>query len=114
MHSIYYNPEKFGLIPVDQIDWSSGCYEFDITAVWKRIVDGQLLYAEDSGCSCPSPFESVGIDDLTACTPQELQAHLEGRNAELLADEWSKDRDRSVQIAEMMKVIFFPRLSGMD
>jgi hypothetical protein len=32
--------------------------------VWKRLSDGQLLYGTDSGCSCPSPFEGQGVDDL--------------------------------------------------
>lgn len=79
MNNVYYNPEKFGLTTVGELDYSSGSYEFDYTAVW---VDDQknLYYADDSGCSCPSPFEGLGLNDLTkANTVQELQGHLRAR-----------------------------------
>jgi len=63
--NIYYDPEKFGLTPIGEIDWLDGSYEFDLTVVWKREFDGRFVYAEDSGCSCPSPFESIGLDAVT-------------------------------------------------
>lgn len=31
--NIYYDPEKFGLTTVGEIDWSTGSYEFDLTVV---------------------------------------------------------------------------------
>lgn len=95
MNDVYYSPEKFGLTPLGDIDFSDGCYQFDLTAVW-RDATGKLLWADDAGCSCPSPFESVGIDDLSTGTPAELQAHLEKRNTE------GYDGDRSDAIAELM------------
>ncbi|GAA0970037.1 hypothetical protein GCM10009555_018260 [Acrocarpospora macrocephala] len=76
--SLYYSPENYGLTTIGEIDWSDGCYQFDYTVIWRN-QDGQLLYGEDTGCSCPSPFEDTGLDDLTACTLPELQAHLEKR-----------------------------------
>jgi len=79
MFNVYYNPDKFGLTPVGEVEWSSGSYEFDMTVVWRK-PDGSLVYGEDSGCSCPSPFEGHGVNDLTSCTPASLQAHLEERN----------------------------------
>lgn len=55
----YYHPEKCGLEKVAELDFSSGCYEFDITAVWVlKDAPGKFYWASDSGCSCPSPFES--------------------------------------------------------
>jgi hypothetical protein len=78
MASVYYDPDKFGLKVLGDIDWSSGLYEFDQTVVWQD-EQGQMYYADDSGCSCPSPFEAMGRDDLTPCTFPELQAHLEKR-----------------------------------
>ena len=36
----------------------AGSYEFDEIRVWQK-ENGELLYAIDSGCSCPSPFEWV-------------------------------------------------------
>lgn len=62
--SIYYNPEKFNLEEVAQHDFSSGSYEFDYRVVWRDKTTGKLYTARDSGCSCPTPFESLRYKDL--------------------------------------------------
>jgi hypothetical protein len=71
----YDAPSKHGLTKVGELDFSSGSYEFDITVVFW---DGkQLLWADDSGCSCPSPFE--GFDDVAAFEhgdSKRLREHL--------------------------------------
>lgn len=100
--NIYYNPEKFGLVPVGEIDWSDGCYQFNLTVIWRRDIDGHLVYAEDAGCSCPSPFEDQGIDDLTTCTAAQLQAHLEERGRD------NYDGDRAAEIADLMARVVSP------
>lgn len=52
----YYHPESLGLTPVSSVDLGE-VYEFDIFVVW---TDGRTLYwADDSGCSCPIPFEDI-------------------------------------------------------
>lgn len=62
--NVYYNPEKWDLTPVDEIELSSGDYEFDIVAVWKHS-SGTLYTARSSGCSCPTPFEEFDkLEDL--------------------------------------------------
>lgn len=99
MSNIYYDPEKFGLTAVGEVDWLGGGYEFDLTVVWRRDLDGALVYAEDSGCSCPTPFEGQGVADLTACTPASLQAHLEKRGQDMEA---GYGYDCSAKIAELM------------
>ncbi|WP_425443263.1 DUF7574 domain-containing protein [Streptosporangium canum] len=60
------------------MDFYDGGYGFDYTVIWRN-AEGQLLFADDSGCSCPSPFEAHGLADLTPATLFTLQAHLEGR-----------------------------------
>ena len=67
-NNIYYNPEKFGLEVVDSLEYSSGCYEFDTRVIWKQKATGKLLTLADSGCSCPTPFESYGIEDADDIT----------------------------------------------
>jgi hypothetical protein len=58
----YFNPEKAGLVKVAEVDMSEPCYSFDLVAVF---ADDRYL-ATDSGCSCPTPFESYdGKDDMT-------------------------------------------------
>jgi hypothetical protein len=62
---VYCDAEKFGLTQVDEIDLSDGCYQFDLVVVWKH-EDGKHYWANDSGCSCPSPFELyTTLDQLT-------------------------------------------------
>lgn len=63
MSNAYYDPQKFGLTIVGEVEFSSGSYEFDTSVVW-RDQAGALYYADDSGCSCPTPFEGIGLDDL--------------------------------------------------
>lgn len=89
--NVYYDPEKFGLRTVGELDYSSGAYEFDLTVVW---IDDKkrLYYADDSGCSCPSPFESVGLDGLTKTTISGLRDHLRGRMKEMYG-EYVTDND---------------------
>jgi len=62
-NNIYYNPEKYGLTTVAEIDYSDGCYQFDIRIVWQDR-NGKLWTARDSGCSCPSPFENDSLHTL--------------------------------------------------
>lgn len=79
MSNFYTDPADFGLKLIGEIEWGDGCYSFDLTVVWRRDFDGKLVYAEDSGCSCPSPFEDQGIPDLTLCTADQLQVQLNKR-----------------------------------
>lgn len=77
--NVYYSPEDFGLTLLGVIDWSDGNYVFDYTAVWMDEA-GRVLYADDSGCSCPSPFEGMTIGDLqVAYRVQDVITHLANR-----------------------------------
>ena len=99
MSDVYYTPAEYGLTSAGEIDFSSGSYEFDITAVW-RDASGQLYYADDSGCSCPSPFEGFrSLDDLTKATVTELQEHLEARNGD---DNGAYGFDRTGEIVDLI------------
>lgn len=81
MSNIYDDPQDFMLQAVGEIQWGEACYDFDLTVVWKRDIDGALVFAEDSGCSCPAPFESLKLTDLRMATPlAEFQKHLEFRD----------------------------------
>jgi hypothetical protein len=62
-NNIARNPEKFGLEYVVEVELAEPDYSFDILGVWKN-EQGYYL-STDSGCSCPSPWESHTIDDLT-------------------------------------------------
>lgn len=75
-----FDPERDGYAPVGEID-RAGSYEFDIFAVWRKVADGSLWYATDSGCSCPSPFESTTLADLQPFTEQALRSWTDGDDA---------------------------------
>jgi hypothetical protein len=61
---VYYQPEKFDLTPVAEVDFSDGNYCFDYRVVWRHS-SGVFYTARDSGCSCPSPFEDyTKLEDL--------------------------------------------------
>jgi hypothetical protein len=63
---MYYDPEKYGLEIVAKLEDPHASYSFDIFCVWIRKADGELFYGQDSGCSCPSPFEKItGVEMLS-------------------------------------------------
>lgn len=96
----YYSPEASGLRTIGQVDWSDGDYQFAYTVVWQRIADGVFLYGEDSGCSCPSPFENLtDVSELTEATPDQIKTHLDKRNA----DNYAGPRDS--EIVQLMEQI---------
>lgn len=54
---VYYQPEYFDLEIVGTLELAEPCWSFDMFAVFKH-ADGRTFWAQDSGCSCPSPFEN--------------------------------------------------------
>lgn len=53
----YYSPESYGLEIFESID-TARSYEFALFVIWKKLDDDTLWWDTDSGCSCPSPFDS--------------------------------------------------------
>lgn len=76
MINIYYHPEKYGLTTVGQIEWCDDPYQFDLTVVWKDNA-GQIYWASDSGCSCPSPFEDHDRSTLTCGSAGEFARYVQ-------------------------------------
>lgn len=72
-----------------QFDRSSGSYEFDTIVFWAT-KDGRVFTAQDSGCSCPTPFEGYAADTL-----DEILAGLERigsvEQAEATFDAWNRN-----------------------
>jgi hypothetical protein len=65
--SVYYNPEKHGLRIFDELHEPGLAWEFNFVCVWEDLETHRLYYAQDAGCSCPSPFED--IRDRSGLTP---------------------------------------------
>lgn len=89
MSNIYYNPEDFGLETVGQMDWTEPNWDFDMLVVWKE-KRGRYWIGEDSGCSCPSPFENVtDINELDGpYTKDGLRKRINYRIEERGSDRW--------------------------
>lgn len=99
MSNIYYNPADFGLETVGEFDWAEPDYSFDLCVVWKE-KRGRYFVGNDSGCSCPSPFEDMKMEDLMGpYTKMELKAYLEAQVRERSVEGSYYGRSR----AELMK-----------
>ena len=65
MESVYDKPEEHGLKQIGCLDEADMSYEFNMLCVWQH-KDGRIFYEQDSGCSCPSPFEdNTCLESLT-------------------------------------------------
>lgn len=61
--NVWYYPENCGLEVVTSIEEDLS-YEFHILAVWYDPKSKTVLFAEDSGCSCPAPFEDYHFNSI--------------------------------------------------
>lgn len=90
----YYSPEKFGLRTIGEAEFSSGAYEFDTSVLWQDATTGAFYVADDAGCSCPSPFESLGRDGMKPVERlQDLLDYLDERERDSYRysdDGWDK------------------------
>jgi hypothetical protein len=74
MSNLYYTPERFGLCILGELDEDLS-YEFNMLVVWGSVGGeasggGKMWWEQDSGCSCPAPFEEChGVQDLNNLRP---------------------------------------------
>ena len=75
--NLVYHPEDYGLNLVAEDD-CAGPYEFDQIKLFKSNNENFYI-VEDSGCSCPIPFEYIKIADLKPIKNfSELRKHVGG------------------------------------
>ena len=76
---LYNQPEHFGLQFIGSLQWGEPDWDFNITAV---LHDGEdkFYVINDSGCSCPMPFEDfTSLDKVEPKTKWEVIAELTER-----------------------------------
>lgn len=74
--TVYNSPEEYGLEIFGAFDNRDDLfYEFDETVVFRDTETGQFYVAQDSGCSCPSPFEDFK-NKYDLGSPMEAQQTL--------------------------------------
>ena len=59
----YYSPANVGAEMVAILDVSPPDWSFDMVILLRKVSDGTLWVAHDSGCSCPTPFENHTFTD---------------------------------------------------
>jgi len=75
----YYNPEALGLEIVEQLNPYLS-YEFDMVVVWREVESGNLYWAADAGCSCPTPFEDYNsVESLNKFNYEEIASAVKNR-----------------------------------
>lgn len=97
-NNTYDDPGKYGLAQVGELWEPDMSYEFNMLVVWKH-ADGRVFYAEDRGCSCPSPFENYEeLSDLTEVTPATFTVFVRTVQEFALPYHWARDeRDNVAQ-----------------
>lgn len=106
MRSVYYHPEQSGLETVGEVSWGED-YEFDLIVVWRDVASGGFYWAQDAGCSCPTPFEGFSVENEGLKPVESLpvfHAMLLERNAMLVARARSyyRNPDASAQIVDLV------------
>mgnify|MGYP000313948108 CR=1 FL=1 len=100
MSNLYYSPEDFGLQLVKELSESNMSYSFNLICVWQHL-DGNLYWAHDSGCSCPSPFEDFSsVGELALLDHFTFDAF-----SRFLKDEWQTDELIAKDWAEAVQVM---------
>jgi hypothetical protein len=104
-HNPYYAPEKFNLEMIS-FDEPGLSYEFNTLCFWSND-QGMVYSAQDSGCSCPTPFE-----DYEGETQNEVLQLLERvgspEQAGQIFDAWNGRRDdRKLPKGDRDEVIFW-------
>jgi len=99
------NPEHFGLESIGSIELRNAAYEFDILAVLYSPERKNFYTVEDSGCSCPVPFEGhTTFESLgRALTAHEAVAYVQRRVAEASESSYGYPDDPSNLVAAIMR-----------
>lgn len=111
----YHQPEQFGLEIVGTISWDDEAYQFNFTVVWKDPKTGELFYATDSGCSCPSPFENyTEREKLTPIADfQAFHGWLTERVREVQADDYYTSEATKARVeGDMVRLLQKVREAG--
>lgn len=76
MSNVYYNPEEFGLVLVNCLDEPNLSYEYNTLIVLQHTATKRLFFAQDSGCSCPTPFENFHFSAVNADENWSFETNL--------------------------------------
>lgn len=89
----YYNPDQFDL-DLFSLDEPGLSYEYNTLCFWAT-KDGRVFTAQDSGCSCPTPFEDYEGENQKEVL-QKLEQVGSVEQAERTFDSWNGRRDNGL------------------
>lgn len=84
----YYDPEKCGLILLS-FEEPGLSYEYNILCFWAS-PEGYIYTAQDSGCSCPTPFENAHARKTPAEVIETLERVGSPSQAFAAFDSWNQ------------------------
>lgn len=73
-----YDPVNEGLDLVGDVEWDDEPWQFNLTVVWRNPDTKRFYWADDSGCSCPRPFEDLTESDVDSGTKYDVLNYLAG------------------------------------
>ena len=99
---IYNNPKMHNLTQIDGLDEPDMSYSFTMLYAWLH-EDGTVYYAEDSGCSCPSPFE-----DYTSLDYYNLynSKHQDMGHLESMVKDFNSSNEEKRQFLNKVKAVW--------
>ena len=75
--NIYDTPERFGLVNVGTMDLDDQPWQFNMLLVQFHPETNKFYVSQDSGCSCPSPFEDITtLDGIKPMTEIEAKSYI--------------------------------------
>lgn len=89
---------------IEDIDIAEPDYSFDLLRIYVRRHDGMILWATDSGCSCPAPFEDTVVSELQESTlstfTDTAMGEIEGRYSARPVAEVRRDISDALAVAK--------------
>lgn len=99
MTNPYYNPQELGLDMIS-FDRDDLCYAFDTLCFWVvKGSTGSVFTAQDSGCSCPTPFEDYEGDGQSDVL-RKLDYIDTGSEALRVFDSWNVKCDKTKKCSD--------------
>ncbi len=115
--NVYYSPDKCGLEIVESFDDPDASYSFNMFVVWRKLDDGRLFYASDSGCSCPSPFEDYhtlgSLTEITRAGFGSFKSDFDGWRKSHQYDDKGDDGEGSVMATKAEALDLFDKVARL-
>ena len=111
-NNVYYSPDKSGLSNIVTLDEPGRSYDYRTLIVVQDNKTGRVFYAEDSGCSCPTPFEDyifISADDTNMDEVTQFNFGVFEESVNNFPVDMSERQDCLKTVANALKMAIFTR-----